>query len=433
MNRLSILFIIGLAWAQPLPDPSEKPYPFTPEQTLERLPEAPVLREKYKLGPGDSLLIVLKGNLSYSYYAEVEPGGEIPLQIPTGNPFLITETGRLPILTTSRFQLDIADKIEVTGKTIKEAEEISKEVFHKYFREVEVSISLIAPRRFKVFVLGEIRAPGAYVASPFMRISDVIGKSGGITPLGSRCRILLKREEDTLSVDLEAFQRTADLSHNPLLESGDLILVPPMREYVIVRGGVMGRGEYALIRGDSLRNTTEEFYELREGERFLDIVERAGGPVPWADLHNSYIERLVRGSPPQREKIPVDLSKILLDRDLSSNPELKDGDILTIPLLENVVYVGGDVEEPGPYQYQAGLKLIGYIGLAGGFTYRADIGRTKVIRKTGEVIPARKDPIIERGDNIFIPDRPIYNWSTYISIAASLALAISYWYDLSPK
>jgi len=432
-NWLAILIIVGFSGAQTLIKPSERPYPFTPEESLEKLPERPIVREKYRLGPGDSLLIVVKGNLSYSYYAEVGPGGEIPLEIPTGNPFLITEAGRLPILTTSRFQLDIADKIEVAGKTIKRAEEISKDAFNKYFHGVDVSISLIAPRRFKVFVLGEVRVPGSYVASPFMRVSDIIGKAGGITPLGSKCRIFLKREKDTLLVNMEAFQRTADLSHNPLLESGDLIFVPPMKRYVIVRGGVMGRGEYALVRGDTLRNTTEEFYELRKGERFLDIIERAGGPVPWADLHNSYIERLTEESPPKRVKIPVDLSKLLIDKDLSNNPELEDGDIIVVPLLENTVYVGGDVKDPGPYQYQPGMKLIGYIGLAGGFTYRADIGRTKVIRKTGEVIPARKDPPIKRGDNIFVPDRPIYSWSTYISIAASLALAISHWYDLTHK
>ena len=428
MRRWFFILLWGISLAQT--KPQEKAYPFLPEEALERLPETPVTKGKYILGPGDSLLIVIRGNISYSYYAEVEPGGEIPINIPTGNPFLLTEAGRLPVLTTSRFQLDIVDKAKVAGKSIKEGEGALTSSLKKYFHKVEASISLVAPRRFKVFVLGEAKSPGAYVASPFVRVSDVIAKAGGITILGSRCRILLKRGKDTLKVNLEAFRRTGDLSHNPFLESGDIVLIPPMKSYVLVRGGVVGRGEYALVRGDSLQNTTEEFYELNPGERFSDLIERAGGPVPWADLHGCYIERILEESPQKRKKIPVDLYKILVDKDYSSDPPLKQGDILVVPLLENLVYVGGDVHDPGAYQYQAGMGIMGYIGLAGGFTYRADIGRTKLIRTTGEVISARKDPPVKRGDTIFVPDRPVYSWSTYISLGTSIAVGIGYWLGL---
>lgn len=433
MHCVKTIFFIGLGTLVLAQQPTRPSLTNYPEPNLELLPEAPVDPQRYVLKSGDSLLVVVSGNLSYSYLTGLTPSGDLLIQIPTGNPFIVSEAGKLPILSATRLELDIVDKIEADGLTITEAEKRLDERLAKYLNRVKVTLSLFAPRRFKVFVLGEVKMPGGYIASAFLRVSDVINKAQGFTPLGSRSHIELWRNGKLYTtVDLEKFERSGNLEDNPQVSNGDVVFVPLIKNYVTIRGGVVGRTEYALQIGDTMRFSTNENYELRPNETFYDLVLRAGGPVPWADLKNCYIERIKTGSS-EHEKIPVDLYKIMVYKDKSCNPVLVDGDIVVVPLLESYVYVHGQVMEPGPKLYQENLKVSEYIGRAGGFTTRADINNIKLIRADGRKLSAKNDPIVERGWTIWVPDRPVFNWQTFLALGATITTLITSWIALTSR
>jgi len=53
--------------------------------------------------------------------------------------------------------------------------------------------SIYVPRAQEVYVYGQVKAPGAYRFEPGMTVMEVIARAGGITQLGSRRRLELKR------------------------------------------------------------------------------------------------------------------------------------------------------------------------------------------------------------------------------------------------
>lgn len=72
------------------------------------------------------------------------------------------------------------------------------------------------------------------------------------------------------------------------------------------------------------------------------------------------------------------------------------------------VYVLGEVNKPGAYDYRPGLSLFGAVALAGGYTIRGD-ARSVFIRKPGDAAERRyeltSDIEVLPGDVIRIPQR----------------------------
>ena len=71
-------------------------------------------------------------------------------------------------------------------------------------------------------------------------------------------------------------------------------------------------------------------------------------------------------------------------------------------------YIVGEVNEPGSYPYVSGMTVINGVALAGGFTYRAQKNRIKIIRDTAESkreIEASANTEVLPGDVIEIGER----------------------------
>jgi polysaccharide biosynthesis/export protein len=72
------------------------------------------------------------------------------------------------------------------------------------------------------------------------------------------------------------------------------------------------------------------------------------------------------------------------------------------------IFVLGEVNRPGQYNYQPGMKMLTAVAIAGGFTYRAVQGRAEVLRSVGgPPVTGRVDPdeFIAPGDVITILER----------------------------
>ncbi len=366
--------------------------------------EAPIISEEYILMPGDNLLITIKGKVNYSYASWV------------------TYEGKIQIMLKSNLleKLETVDVIRISGLTIKEAQDSLTKVFLKYYNDVFAKLTLIGLRSGVVLVMGEVYYPGTYYAMPVERVSQIIAKAGGITPNGSKINIKLIRDKDTLKVDIEKFENEGDVTANPFVQSGDKIYVPPITNSVQIKGAIFGRGEYRLrasVTTVERERTSEGRYEIRDKERIKDVLKRAGGVTPWADLDNAYIEREIPNA--SSIKIPLNLRKLLLENDLSYNLELKNGDIIYIPEIENNIYVNGEVVNPQAIKFQNNLTISQYIAMAGGYTKYADIKKVYVIRK-GKKITQIKNLELAPGDIIYVPRIPIKFWEDYLQIVSAL-------------
>ena len=369
--------------------------------------ESPIISDKYVLMPGDRLLVTVQGGVTYSYDAWITYEGKITISIP---------------------KLEVVDAITVSGLTLKQAQDTLTATMLRYFKAVTVKLTLTGLRSGIVFLTGEVQYPGAYDASPVERVSQVIARAGGLSPLGSKTRIRLIRNGQVQSiVDIERFERAGDLLANPFVESGDVLQVPAVEGLVTVKGAIFGRGEYRL-RISALttekERVSEGIYELIPGERVFDMISKAGGITPWADLSNSYIERLVVGGGGARKKIPIDLRRIIFERDSSGNIELVNTDIMVIPPINTLIYVEGEVTNPGSFLFGPNLRAGDYIGQAGGPTNYAD-ARGAFVLRAGRRISIRANPVVEPGDVVMMPRLGLKWWQDYVSIISSVGIPVA--------
>jgi protein involved in polysaccharide export with SLBB domain len=225
-----------------------------------------------------------------------------------------------------------------------------------------------------------------------------------------------------MTADLELFERTGNTSVNPFIQDGDVIVVSRMEQSVIVKGAVFGKRGYELRVAQltaARERTSEGLYELISGERISDMISKAGGTTPWADLAHTYVER-------DSEKLYIDLAAVLADESNTNNLEVLDGDVIVVPSVNAIVYVQGQVTAPGAYTFQPNLKAMDYIGLAGGPLAEAHLGGAYVVRGKKR-ISANKDPVIIEGDRIYVPRLIFKFWQDYVQIGAVVAsLLISY-------
>ncbi len=357
-------------------------------------------------------MITITGATNYSYTADITYEGKVTINMPVVS--LPTAQGvYVP-------QYDVVAAIPIYNLSLKFARDSLTQVFSKYFRNVKVDITLLGMRTFVVFVAGEVKNPGSVIAYPIDRVSEVIRKAQGTTSIGSRSKIELRRGEQYIQyADLEKFERFGKLDENPYVQDGDIIYVPKMEKSVIVKGAVFGKSGYELRVSQltaAMERSSEGLYELSPGERVTDFVSKAGGVTPWADLHSAYVQR-------GAQILKINLQKVLADKDNPENVEIQDGDILVVPSVNAIVYVQGQVVNPGSFPFQPNLKASDYIGLAGGPLAEANMSGAHVVRG-GQRISVKKDPVITEGDRIYVPRQVFKFWQDYVEIGSVAATAL---------
>lgn len=173
-------------------------------------------------------------------------------------------------------------------------------------------------------------------------------------------------------------------------------------QQVFVMGEVTRPGAYPLTAETNLVEILALAGPLTFQASGTAVVLRADGPRadgPRADGDGS-------GGPPEgaTDAIRVNL-RDLEAGDLSRNLILRDGDTVFIPRAE-VVYVFGEVREPGSYPIEPGMTVLQALSLAGGATEFAALKRITVMRIVdGEQIEVavQLDDPVQRDDTIRVP------------------------------
>jgi len=409
---LGLLLMAGVARAQLAPGGTAA----APQVSLAGV-ESPIVSTSYVLMPGDGILVTVIGGLAYSYPTVVTYEGKLPVSIVID-----------PAHPGDEGSLQIVDAVGISGLTIKAAQDSLTRVFRAYYRDVAVKLTLTSMRQVVVFITGEIQTPGVYYAYPVERVSQVLSRAGGLTPLGSKTSIQLYRNAKPQSVvNIEKFENEGDIAANPFVESGDRITVPIVTGSVTVKGAVYGRGEYR-IRTSALTTEKERIsegvYELNSGDRVLDLVRRAGGITPWADLRSVYVSRRDSVRSGERIRLDIDLTRALFHDDSSANIRLENDDALVVPPINTLVYVEGEVVKPGSFLHTPNLKYNDYVGMAGGPTPYA-YPRAAFVSRAGHRISARKNPVVEPGDIVFIPRVGLKWWQDYVSVISAIGVPIT--------
>lgn len=106
-----------------------------------------------------------------------------------------------------------------------------------------------------------------------------------------------------------------------------------------------------------------------------------------------------------KNEVYVDLS----DPEQLKKVKIYDGDKLFIPRNDHTVYVMGQVNNPGYYDYKKSLNAQNYVKEAGGFTIAANPKRVFVIKAGSKSWYRPKQTHIQSGDMIFVDRVPYEN------------------------
>jgi protein involved in polysaccharide export with SLBB domain len=177
--------------------------------------------------------------------------------------------------------------------------------------------------------------------------------------------------------------------------------------YVQVRGGGGRGGKMFIEEGETLAS-------------FLPRIVRLGVDQ---EINRAVIEREAEDGTMQY--IPVDLESIISGEG-DGSIELRNGDIISIPQADNLVYVTGEVVVPGEVEFQKGLPAERYIALSGGPTRGGSMNKISIYSIDGGVRKGDRSSMVYRGDTILLErTRSSYIGPLFVGFTSITSLILS--------
>ena len=266
----------------------------------------------YVVGPGDEVLVRAWGQVDVDYHAVVDRNGI--LSIPK------------------------VGSINVGGVRYDQLQGLVKSSIGRIYNNFDLTVTLGQLRSFEVFVVGQVKHPGAYTIGPMSTLVNAVYLSGGPSASGSMRRIELKRGGRTLSeFDLYDLLLKGDKSRDLRLQAGDVINVRSVGPQVAIAGSV----------------NAPAVFEAKDGESLGDLVAWAGGFSTTAQTQKLSLQRNLNGT--AREVQDIDLASGGL------KTALKAGDIATVsaisPQIKNAVTLRGNIAESKLFAWREGLRV----------------------------------------------------------------------------
>ena len=339
---------------------------------------APGNANEYLLGVGDVLRISVWGHTELTTDVAIRPDGYLTFPL-VGDHFAIDKTPR---------QLGVE----------------LQAILGEFVINPQVTVIVNQFRTLQVQVLGEVRTSGYVQLKAGSRLMDVLASAGGPDKTADLSRVTITRyvfdsagQEQTqvLQVDVNQFLESGSLSHNPLIESGDMIFVP-----------TSGR---ATIFGEVRQPTS---YDLGSGLDVLDLLALAGGALDTADLEQVVVTSQKDGQPVEQI---INVQDYMSGR--SKAAAILPNDVVFVPKKQQVMVLGA-VSSPGIYTLHSEAHLIDILARAGGISASGDASTVAITRSgdSGQEIlivnaePGLKgqaggeNPRLLADDLIFVPD-----------------------------
>jgi polysaccharide biosynthesis/export protein len=311
-----------------------------------------------------------------------------------------------------------------------------------------------------IWVLNQVRDPGAYLAAGGATLGDMVQIAGGVLQQADLSSV------EVTSTDVDALtgtSRTGRTAYRGALEDFqrvmlrrlDVVRFRPVfsdrdQGQVTLAGQVRYPGTFDITRPERLSSlleraggvtdqaypygavftrkaaaTTQREANLRQARetesQIASLVAYSGG----VDTRASFLQSLAQ----QLRNAPV-LGRMVVTADpaiLRTKPELdillEPGDTLYIPKRPSTVTVTGEVLNSGSFQYEPGLTVRDYLARAGGTTDGADTSRIFIVLPDGSAKPLRQSWFwssnanqIPPGSAIIVPrDLNPFNFTQFVA------------------
>lgn len=307
--------------------------------------------ETYRLGPNDLLSIEIESSQPmFLRGIHVNPQGDLVL----------------PLIGS----------VNVYNLTILQAQEKLTQEFSKQVNNPKVNLSVESPRPTIVHIAGEVKQPGKYILPAQTRVDQAIFQvlaedEEEVDTTGLNTFNLLQKEDTEIELafrdvklfhqdgtetnaDLITYFRTGDLSNNPILKDGDLIVINRLNREtpkVSISGAVKSGIEVAFKKGDT------PSMMLNLGGGFKEI----------ADVSTLYVYR----------RSVTGVEKIEIPESEWNSFQLMPNDRVIAPYSEDFdasasAWIRGEVKIPGNFPIVSGqTNAFELLELSGGLTANA--------------------------------------------------------------
>jgi len=240
--------------------------------------------EAYVIGAADVLEIQVWDNKDLNQVVFVRPDGKI--------------------------SLPLIGEMQAGGKTVQQLQKSLAELYAATVKGANVTVIVKEIKSRPVYFIGGFAKPGVEQLTRDLRLVQAISIVGGLLPTAGDNGFVL-RGDRRIPIDFTRLLQKGDVSQDMRLEPGDAV-VAPLADAVYVHGEVKTPGAV---------KSTGDLTVLR-------AISQVGGVTPLAATGRVEILR-VQGE--RKERIRVDLDKLMKAPDENPDVHLKPNDIVFVP------------------------------------------------------------------------------------------------------
>lgn len=159
---------------------------------------------EYRLNPGDVVRISVWREEELLREARIQPDGTVSYPL----------VGSVP----------------AAGRTPGEVSDTITERLEEFIPDAVVTVELLEALGYRVYVVGEVNAPGEYQLSQPITAMQALSIAGGLTPFAGTSGIRILRteggEQTNIAFDYNAVADDGEMEKNIYLQAGDTVIVP---------------------------------------------------------------------------------------------------------------------------------------------------------------------------------------------------------------
>jgi polysaccharide export outer membrane protein len=138
--------------------------------------------------------------------------------------------GEALITPDGSFSFPLVGHLNSKGRTAAELQVMVSERLAKYLSAPVVTVSIGQVNGNKIYVIGQVKNPGAFVMNHAVDVMQALSMTGGTTPFAALNDILILRRvasgQVALTFEYSDVSRGRNLEQNIQLKSGDVVVVP---------------------------------------------------------------------------------------------------------------------------------------------------------------------------------------------------------------
>jgi len=120
--------------------------------------------------------------------------------------------------------------VPAEGRTVEELRlDLAKRLI-KYIPAVNITVSVVKPLSYKVYVVGRVAKPGEFLVGHYTDVLQALSLAGGLTPFAAENDIKVVRrvmgQQYTFPFRYGDVRKGNDLEQNIILQRGDVVMVP---------------------------------------------------------------------------------------------------------------------------------------------------------------------------------------------------------------